>query len=323
MDVNGISPVQNLILKVLPASPAEKVPSPTGGNGKAPVLTSQEGPALAPAESPNTSVQNIHTRSVLTQSTLSQTGSLPNLPSQGATSQGMSSLNPMTQNEPSQTPSTQNEPSQTPSTQNVAPQSTLIESVPLQNPFSQSLPPQNIVSHNVQPQGVPSQNASLQNLQLPELPLLALFTNVVTSEIQGSNVQALSTMFRKLGLDYEKRLWKALSLTEPFQSQEFADLKDTVKAQLIDAARKDPEAKSALDTLTSMQLKHSSEQDSQAYLVMDLPYLAQDKGHQARIAIHGNKKGKTIDAEHCRLGLSTVTDVLGEIVLMHCFAIAL
>ena len=151
------------------------------------------------------------------------------------------------------------------------------------------------------------------NTPVPELPITKILPIILADGIQGMDAQALTTMFQKLGMDYEKRLWKALNLTASLQSQEFQEIKDTLKAHLIAAAKKDPEAKLWLDTLTNLQMKQASDHDSQVYLVMDLPYRLQEKAYQARIAVHGNKKGKEIDMEHCRIGLNIVTDTLGEI----------
>lgn len=151
------------------------------------------------------------------------------------------------------------------------------------------------------------------NTPVPELSIAKILPHILADGIQGMDAQALVSMFHKLGMDYEKRLWQALNLTGSLQSQEFQEIKNTLKAHLIAAAKKDPEAKLWLDTLTNLQTIQASEHDSRVYLVMDLPYRLQTKAYQARIAVHGNKKGKELDTGHFRIGLNMVTDTLGEI----------
>jgi len=159
----------------------------------------------------------------------------------------------------------------------------------------------------------PNLNFTNPEIPVPELSLPKTLAGLLTGGIQEMNAAALAAMYQKLGMDYEKRFWKALNMGEPDQGQEFREIKDTLKAQLIAAAKNDPEAKLLLDNLTILQLKPADQLAAQSYFIMDLPYRLKDNTYQTRIAFYGEKKGKTLDMEHSRIGLYTVTDALGPI----------
>lgn len=64
-----------------------------------------------------------------------------------------------------------------------------------------------------------SKDSIVHEIAMPERSLPRVLPNFFTDALQGTDVQTLAKMFQRLGMDYEKRLLKALNLNQALQSK--------------------------------------------------------------------------------------------------------
>ncbi len=143
------------------------------------------------------------------------------------------------------------------------------------------------------------------------------------NQTKDGGAEILLKLLKALGLDFESRLAN-LKLAEKQGDSELNQLKDTVKAQLMElihsssgAAGKEGKGGEKLEPLlnylTGQQLWLQSGSREPAYILLHLPVRHQDSVYEARIAVESGRKGAKIDIDHCRIALMLDTPNLGEI----------
>ncbi|WP_407314200.1 hypothetical protein [Desulfosporosinus sp. SB140] len=158
----------------------------------------------------------------------------------------------------------------------------------------------------------------LNNSDLPE-ELLQKFNDLIPSLKGLSNQEAagqLKSFLKQLGINYEHRLFDILIKGQGGDSEELAQLKDTLKAQLLSLTDTHPSSSvinQFLDKITGQQLWHDTGVDGNGYMLAEIP-IRQDQGVKSiKLAIQGSRKNGKIDPKHCRIALQTETPNLGPI----------
>jgi len=158
----------------------------------------------------------------------------------------------------------------------------------------------------------------LKNTDLPE-ELLQKFNDLIPSLKGLSNQEAagqLKSFLKQLGINYEHRLFDILIKGQGGDSEELAQLKDTLKAQLLSLTDTHPSSSvinQFLDKITGQQLWHDTGVDGNGYMLTEIPF-RQNQGVQSiKLAIQGSRKNGKIDPKHCRIAFQTETPNLGPI----------
>ncbi|WP_308893006.1 hypothetical protein [Candidatus Desulfosporosinus nitrosoreducens] len=158
----------------------------------------------------------------------------------------------------------------------------------------------------------------LKNTDLPE-ELLRKFNDLIPSLKGLSNQEAtgqIISFLKQLGLNYEHRLFDIFIKGQGGDSEELAQSKDTIKAQLLSLTDTHPSSSvinQFLDKITGQQLWHDTGVDGNGYMLTEIP-IRQDQGVRSiKLAIQGSRKNGKIDPKHCRIALQTETPGLGPI----------
>ncbi|WP_434512339.1 hypothetical protein [Desulfitobacterium sp. AusDCA] len=161
---------------------------------------------------------------------------------------------------------------------------------------------------------------------LSELPLQSLAEKLSAiipswSDLNGENgLPQIRNFLNHLGIGYERNLAEFL-LSKNSPETELANLKDTVKAQLLEVLSGkgsndlDNSVSSKflglLEKITGQQLYLSNLTPS--YIYLSLPLKGNFSINDAKIAIQGDRRKKTLDSSHCRIGVCLETPALGEV----------
>lgn len=141
------------------------------------------------------------------------------------------------------------------------------------------------------------------------------------SDLNGENgVPQIRSFLSNLGIGYERKLAEFL-FSKNSPETELANLKDTVKAQLLEVlSGKESNSldnsvsskyQGLLEKITGQQLFLSDLTHS--YIWLSLPLKENHNLTEAKIAIQGDRKKKTMDSSHCRIGVYVETLAFGEI----------
>lgn len=156
--------------------------------------------------------------------------------------------------------------------------------------------------------------------ETPEAKLLGKLFNLLPfwSELSGENGRLqLVSFLRKLGIDYEQRLAGLSQLDNNTQEEEIAQLKNTIKGNLMELiSRTDsqlPKLQGLLDKITGQQLGLLSGLMVNSYIRLSLPLQTNNQVQEVKIALQSDPQKNKLDALHCRIGVSLVTLALGEI----------
>ncbi|WP_425801389.1 hypothetical protein ACHOLT_13155 [Desulfitobacterium sp. Sab5] len=161
---------------------------------------------------------------------------------------------------------------------------------------------------------------------LSELPLQSLAEKLSAiipswSDLNGENgLPQIRNFLNHLGIGYERNLAEFL-LSKNSPETELANLKDTVKAQLLEVLSGkgsndlDNSVSSKflglLEKITGQQLYLSNLTPS--YIYLSLPLKGNYNLTEVKIALQGDRRKKTLDSSHCRIGVCLETPALGEV----------
>ncbi|KJR45971.1 hypothetical protein UF75_3636 [Desulfosporosinus sp. I2] len=158
----------------------------------------------------------------------------------------------------------------------------------------------------------------LKNSDLPE-ELLQKFYDLIPS-LKGLSKQEtagqLKSFLKLLGLNYEHRLFDSLIKGQGGNFEELAQLKDTLKAQLLSLTNTHPSSSvinQLLDKITGQQLWHDTGVDGNGYMLAEIPIRHDQEVKSIKLAIQGSRKNGKLDPQHCRIALQTETPNLGPI----------
>ncbi|MCB8817870.1 hypothetical protein LJE72_20460, partial [Desulfosporosinus sp. SRJS8] len=158
----------------------------------------------------------------------------------------------------------------------------------------------------------------LKNSNLPE-ELLQKFNDLIPSLKGLSNHETagqLKSFLKLLGINYERRLFDILIKGQGDDSGELAQLKDTLKAQLLSLTNTHPSLSvinQLLDKITGQQLWYDTGVDGNGYMLAEIPIRQDQEVKSIKLAIQGSRKNGKIDPKHCRIALQTETPNLGPI----------
>lgn len=156
----------------------------------------------------------------------------------------------------------------------------------------------------------------------PESSILGKIFNLLPlwCELSGENGRLqLVNFLRKLGIDYERRLAGLSHLDNNAQEEEIAQLKNTIKGNLMELIRRtdsqlpNPQLQGLLDKITGQQLGLLSGLMVNSYIRLSLPLQTNNQVQEVKIALQSDPQKNKLDALHCRIGVSLETLALGEI----------
>ncbi|AET69863.1 hypothetical protein Desor_4449 [Desulfosporosinus orientis DSM 765] len=158
----------------------------------------------------------------------------------------------------------------------------------------------------------------LKNSDLPE-ELVKKFKDLIPN-LKGLSKQEtagqLKSFLKQLGINYEHRLFDILIKGQGGDSEKLAQLKDTLKAQLLSLTNTHPSSSvinQLLDKITGQQLWHDTGVDGNGYMLAEIPIRQDQEIKSIKLAIQGSRKNGKLDPNHCRIALQTETPNLGPI----------
>lgn len=139
---------------------------------------------------------------------------------------------------------------------------------------------------------------------------------------EENGIEELVGYMRKLGLDYEQRIYNMLKLPPADMESEKNSLKATIKFALLEAIQ-NQEGQDGFDStgalsgllqkITGQQLWLKTGGLDNAYLLLHLPLLNQGQFVPVYIAIESARKGVKMDEQHCRVAVQVETQQFGVV----------
>lgn len=138
--------------------------------------------------------------------------------------------------------------------------------------------------------------------------------------LEDNGTEQIINCLRKLGIDYEQRLWQMLKLDPRAKELEKRGLKSTLKYAILkeindqmEEGHSERSLTDLLDTITGQQLWLKTGTLNNGYVLLHLPIMNQEQCIPVKIGIESARKGSKMDENHCRIAIQMETETLGLI----------
>ncbi|GAE33499.1 hypothetical protein [Halalkalibacter akibai] len=158
---------------------------------------------------------------------------------------------------------------------------------------------------------------ALSDMQLPRQAFASQYSDLARGPIQEGSPRAMFEMVRTAGLNRDSELAQLLVSNRELQDSSERNLKST----LMQLARGEDEgsraqqlASQALSNVTGQQLlSRSDQQGNLQSMVLQLPFLLEDKVENLQVFVNSRNEGQQVDWENCSLYFLMETPKMGEI----------